>query len=81
MPPLASLSRRVPSECLPLRIQGTGEDLSPDDRLDRKAVAGLSEGKLIIRLNRMMHMARGSRLIRVCICEEYLQDAFELHVP
>ena len=55
---------RGPSECSPLRRQRTGGDLSSDDRADRKAAIGLSEGKLVIRLNRRKHMARGSKLTR-----------------
>ena len=72
---------RAPSACLPLRRQRTGEDLRSDDRLDRKAVIGLSEGKLITKLNRRKHMAGGSKLTCVCICEEYFPDSLELHVP
>ena len=58
-----------------------GEDLSPDDRLDRKAVSGLSDGGLAIKLNRRRRMAVGSKLVRVCICEDYAPGALELHAP
>ena len=54
---------------------------SYDGRLERKAAVGLSEGKLIFKLNRRRHMAGGSKLVRVCICEHYDQDTLELHVP
>ena len=54
----------VPSECLPLPRQRAGEDLSFDDRLERKAVIGLSGGKLAIELNWREHMAGGSKLVR-----------------
>ena len=61
---------KAPSECLPLHRQRTGEDLSSDDRLEGKAAIGLSGGKPIIKLIRRGHMAGGSKLIRVRICEE-----------
>ena len=66
---------RFPSECLPLRRQRRGEGLSSDERLERQAVVGLSEGQVIISLNRRKHMGRGSRLIRVRLCEECEQEA------
>ena len=71
---------RGPSECLPLCRQRTGEDLIPDDRLERRAAVGLAGGKLFIKLTRRKHMARGSKIARACICEQYAQDALELHV-
>ena len=72
---------RIPSECLPLCRQQAGEDLETEERLARRAVIGLSGGRLIIKLNRRKHMAAGSRLIRACICDEYASDSLELHIP
>ena len=72
---------RAPSECSPLRRQRTGEDLGSDDRPDRKAAIGLSEGKLVIKLNGGKHMARGFKPIRACIYEEYALNALELRAP
>ena len=39
---------RVPSERLLVRRQRAEEDLIPDDRMDKKAAIGLSEGQLVI---------------------------------
>ena len=60
---------RGPSERLPLYGQRTGGGLSSDDRLDRRAAAGLSEGKLTIKLHGAKRMAGGSWVIRARICE------------
>ena len=72
---------RIPSECLPLCRQQAGEDLDSEERLTRRAVFGLSGGKLIIKLNRRKHVAAGSRLIRACICDANATDSLELHIP
>ena len=76
-----SLLLRIPSECLPMCRQQAGEDLESEERLARRAVIGLSGGKLIIKLNRRKHMASGSRLVRACICDEYASDSLELRIP
>ena len=62
---------RIPSDCSPLIRQQAGEDLDSETRLARREVVGLSGARLAIQLNRRKHMAAGSRLVRVCICEEY----------
>ena len=72
---------RIPSEALPLRRQRAGQDLESDERLEARAVIGLVDNKLIIKLNRRKHMASGSRMIRVCVCEDYAQDSLELRAP
>ena len=55
--------------------------MESDERLEAKAVVGLVDRKLIIKLNRRKHMASGSRMVRLCVCEEYARDSLELHVP
>ena len=72
---------RIPSEALPLTLQKAGEDLSSDLRIDARAVIGLVDRKLVAKLNRRKHMAHGSRLARVRICETYAREAAELHIP
>ena len=51
------------------------------ERLARRAVIGLSGAKLVIELNRRKHMASGSRLLRTCICDKFVIDSLELHIP
>ena len=72
---------RIPSDCSPLIRQQAGEDLDSETRLARRAVIGISGARLVIKLNRRKHMATGSRLARVCICEEYMRGSLELHIP
>ena len=72
---------RVQSECIPLTRQRAGEDLLSEERLPRRAVIGLQQGKLIIKLNRRKHMAAGATMVRCCICADYPADSLELHVP
>ena len=72
---------RIPSEALPLRRERAAQDLESNERLEAKAVAGLVDQKLIIKLNRGKHMAAGSRMVGVCVCEHYAQGSLELHVP
>ena len=62
-------------------MQRTGGCLGSGYRSERMAAIGLSEGKPVIKLNRRKPMARDSKLVRVCICEQYAQDALELHAP
>ena len=57
---------RIPSEALPLRRQRAGHRFESDERLGARAVIGLVNQKLIIKLNRSLHMAAGSRMVRVC---------------
>ena len=72
---------RIPSEALPLRRQGAGQDLESDGRLESRAAIGLVNQKFIIKLNRGKHMASGSRMFRACVCEDNAQDSLELHAP
>ena len=72
---------RIPSECLPLRRRQAGEDLDSETRQNRRAVIGLSGAKLAIKLSRRKHMADGSRLARVRICEECMRQFLELYLP
>ena len=52
---------RIPSEALPLHRQRAGQDLESDERLQERAVVGLVNQKLIVKLNRRNHMATSSR--------------------
>ena len=61
---------RISSECLHLRRQQPGEDFGSEALLARRAVIGLSGAKLRIKLSSRKHVAPGSRLARLCICEE-----------
>ena len=72
---------RAPPKCLPLYRSPGQKDLSSGNRVGSLAAIGVSEGNLIVELNRRTHMAGGSKLIRVCPCEEYAPDALELHAP
>ena len=36
---------------------------------------------MVTKLNRSKHMAAGSRLVRVRICEEYMRESLEPHIP
>ena len=36
---------------------------------------------MVTKLNRRRHMAARSRLVRVCICEEYMGERLELDAP
>ena len=71
----------APPERLPLYRQRAGEDLGSDDRLEREAVIGLSEGNLATKLDRRKRAPGGSKLVRVFICEYYAPGALELHAP
>ena len=72
---------RAPSDRLPLYRQRAGEDLGSDDRLERVAVIGLSEGNVATKLGRRKRAPGGSKLVRVFICECYAPGALELHAP
>ena len=48
---------RIPSEALPLHRQRAGQDLESDERQQERAVVGLVNQKLIVKLNRRKHMA------------------------
>ena len=76
-----TLLPRVPSECLPIARQRTGEDVTSDGRQERKAAIGLVDRKLIIKPNKGKHMTSGSRIVRVCICDDFAPESLELHVP
>ena len=65
--------RRAPSESLPLCGRQSGEDMGSDGRLESKAVSRLSGGKETH--GKRKHMARGSKFVRVCICEDYAPEA------
>ena len=45
--------------------------------MDKKAAIGLSGGKLIIKLSRGKRMAGGSKLVCVCVCEDYAPEDLE----
>ena len=62
---------RVFRECLPLTTQRAGEDLRPEERVDRNAAIGLVGGKLILKLNRRRHMAAGPIIPRVRMCDSF----------
>ena len=51
---------RAPSGCLRLERQRAGEDIPTGERLEREAVIGLAERKLIAKLAKGQHMALGS---------------------
>ena len=51
----------IPSGALPLHRQWAGQGLESDDRLRERAVVGLVNQKLIVKLNRRNHIATGSR--------------------
>ena len=70
---------RIPSDALPLYRQRAGQDLESDERLQERAVIGLVNQKLVIKLNRRKQMATDSHMVRVCVCEDYAPDALELH--
>ena len=71
----------VPSGRLPSAWRRAGEDLTEDERLERKAAVGLAGGKLSTKLDKRYHISSGSRMVRVCVCEYYTPDSLELHVP
>ena len=72
---------RAPYERLPLYGQRAGEYLGSDDRLEREAVIGLSEGNLATKLDRRKRVPGSSKLVRVFICEYSAPGALELHAP
>ena len=57
---------------------GSGCHVFPPVELDDELVV---DQKLIIKLNRRKHVASGSRMVRVCVCEDYAQGSLELHAP
>ena len=57
------------------RHRGRGKTWRP------KGAAGLGGRKLIVKLNRRRHVATGSRIVRICVCEAYSQDSLELPAP
>ena len=76
-----SFLMRTPSERLPFCRQQAGGDLDSEERSARREVVGLSGAKLVIKLNRRKHVDFGSRLVRACICDDYMRDSLELHTP
>ena len=41
----------------------------------------LADRKPFTKLGKRKHMAGGSRVARVCVCEDYVPDSVKLHVP
>ena len=76
-----ALSASRPLRMYALRRQKAGGNPDSETRLARRAVIGLSGAKLVIKLSRRKHMAVGSRLATVRICEEYMREPLELHTP
>lgn len=71
----------VPTGCFPVAMQRAEEELTSNDRMDSKAVVGLADRKLFIKLNKSEHMASGPRRGRAGFRKDYSLETLGLDVP